>query len=95
MSRPWLFGWPILVAASAALTACDLDRLLYRWPATAETVPETGPVAVLLASLAWLGYLLGGPNIGLLVCVSLVSGYVLYLRISRSLVEPAPSPSRR
>jgi hypothetical protein len=50
----WLLAWPLLIAATAALALLDFLRLLKKWPATPETLPEVGPAPMIAAAVIWL-----------------------------------------
>jgi hypothetical protein len=50
----WLISWPLLIAATAALALLDFLRLLRKWPATPETLPEVGPAPMIAAAVLWL-----------------------------------------
>lgn len=50
----WLLAWPLLIAATAAVALLDFLRLLKKWPATPETLPEVGPAPMIAAAVVWL-----------------------------------------
>jgi hypothetical protein len=50
----WMIFWPFLIASCALAAALDFLRLLRKWPATPETLPDVGPAAVILAGIIWL-----------------------------------------
>jgi hypothetical protein len=50
----WLLAWPLLIAATAAVALLDFLRLLRKWPATPETLPEVGPAPMIAAAVVWL-----------------------------------------
>lgn len=62
----WLVLWPFLVLVSAAAALVDYARLLGKWAATPETLPDLGPAPVVATAVAWLLVVMGGTSAGLL-----------------------------
>jgi hypothetical protein len=74
---PWLVLWPLLMAANGVIVLLDFERMLRRWPATAETVPNVGPVVLVAVVVVWITTGLGGLLPGLVAMAVVVGGYTL------------------
>ena len=74
---PWLVLWPLLMVANGIIVLLDFERMLRRWPATAETVPNVGPVMLGAVVVVWITTGLGGLLPGLVAAAVVVGAYML------------------
>jgi hypothetical protein len=75
---PWLVLWPLLMAANGVIVLLDFERMLRRWPATAETVPNIGPVVLAAVGVVWITTGLGGLLPGLVAAGMVIGAYTLF-----------------
>lgn len=61
----WLVLWPVLVAVAALAAWVDFRRLLGKWAATPETLPEIGPAPVVVVAVVWLIIVMGSASTAL------------------------------